>query len=130
MSDEHNVKEHAIEKAHDSHLEATHDAHKETLLPYTDLFGRRINLPVYTVVFLTLGVVTIIEVAIAEFFPREFFLTVPLLIVLSLAKAILVVLYYMHLKEDSRIFAVALLLPVFVGFVATFFLLAVPPTGY
>lgn len=130
MSDEHNVNEHAIEATHDSHAEDAHDAHKETLLPYTDFLGRRFKMPLYTVIFLTLGVITVVEVAIAEIFSRDFFLTVPLLVVLSLAKAILVVLYYMHLKEDSRIFAAALLLPVFVGFVATFFLLAVPPTGY
>lgn len=107
-----------------------HAAHTETLAPTTTILGRTIPLPLYTVVFGTLAVVTVVEVLIAEFLPREFFLTIPLLVVLSAAKAILVVLYYMHLKEDSRIFAAALILPVFVAFVSTLFLLAVPPQGY
>lgn len=38
--------------------------------------------------------------------------------------------FYMHLKDDNRIFAFAIALPIMVALVATLFLAAVPPTGY
>ncbi len=58
------------------------------------------------------------------------FLTHILLIAFSATKAILVVLFYMHLREDSRMFAFALILPLFIALVSALFLLTVPPTGY
>ena len=61
--------------------------------------------------------------------PRGF-LTIPIMISLALVKSVLVVAYYMHLREDSRIFTLVLLLPAFVALIATLFLLAVPVTGY
>jgi hypothetical protein len=90
----------------------------------------RLPFPLYSTVFLTLGIVTILEVLIAEILPHELFITVLLLVVLSLFKAILVVYFYMHLREDNKIFAAALALPVIVGLIAMLFLAAVPPTGY
>jgi cytochrome c oxidase subunit 4 len=94
------------------------------------LLGREITLPggIYTVVFIALGVITLVEILLAEI-PRGF-LTIPLMLSLAAAKAILVVMYYMHLKEDSRVFTLTLLLPLGVALVATLFLLAVPVTGY
>ncbi|MBE2268050.1 MAG: cytochrome C oxidase subunit IV family protein [Anaerolinea sp.] len=94
----------------------------------TVLFGRTIPLPLYTVVFITLAVITIIEVVIAEIVPEGALKTVPLL-VLSLGKAVMVVLFYMHLREDSRIFALALILPLLIALVSALFLLSVP-LGY
>lgn len=125
----------AVEAAHDAaatpavHDDHTH-AHSDTLLPHTTFMGRTFPFPLYTSVFLTLGVVTIIEVLIAEILPHELFITILLLVGLSLFKAVLVVYFYMHLREDSKIFTAALLLPVLVGLVAMLFLAAVPPTGY
>mgnify|MGYP001236494422 CR=1 FL=1 len=95
----------------------------------THIFGRVIPYPLYTVVFFTLGVITIIEVVIAEVFPEGLFKTIPL-VVLSLAKAVMVVMFYMHLKEDSRIFAFTLILPLLIALVSALFLLSVPITGY
>lgn len=94
----------------------------------TVLFGRTIPLPLYTVVFITLAVITIIEIVIAEIVPEGALKTVPLL-VLSLGKAVMVVLFYMHLREDSRIFALALILPLLIALVSALFLLSVP-LGY
>jgi len=95
----------------------------------THVFGRVIPLPLYTVVFITLAAITIIEVIIAEVFPEGIFKTVPL-VVLSLGKAVMVVLFYMHLREDSRVFAFALILPLLIALVSAIFLLSVPITGY
>lgn len=94
----------------------------------TVLLGRVIPLPLYTVVFIILAAITAVEVVLAEL-PHGF-LTAPLLLVLSGAKAVLVVLFYMHLRDDSRMFAVALALPLFIAIVASLFLLSVPVTGY
>jgi hypothetical protein len=38
--------------------------------------------------------------------------------------------FYMHLKDDSRIFAGAIILPIIIALIATLFLTAVSPTGY
>ncbi len=88
-----------------------------------------VNQPVYTVVFGVLAIITIIEVACAEIFPDGWLLTV-VLVGLSITKAALVMWFYMHLKDDNRIFAFAIALPIMVALVATLFLAAVPPTGY
>lgn len=104
--------------------------HKEYLSDQVELLGRRFSVPggIYTVVFGALAVATLLEVIIFEL-PRGF-LTIPLMLALALMKAVLVVLFYMHLRTDSRIFALTLLIPVGVALAATLYLLAVPPTGY
>lgn len=94
----------------------------------TVLFGLTIPLPIYTVVYVTLAIFTAIEVAISSL-PHGW-LGTALLVGLSGAKAVLVVLFYMHLKEDSRLFAFALALPLFIALVASMFLLTVPSSGY
>ncbi len=85
--------------------------------------------PNYVGVFIFLGVLTAIEVAITSFFPNTIG-RVPVLLFLTVAKALLVILYYMHLKFDSRLYAVffgsgvlALALP----FVLSMILLMAPP---
>lgn len=104
--------------------------HKEYLSDEVELLGRRFSVPggIYTVVFGALAAATLLEVIIFEL-PRGF-LTIPLMLSLALMKAVLVVLFYMHLRTDSRIFALTLLIPVGVALAATLYLLAVPPTGY
>ncbi len=111
---------------------AAHDDHHAGPTHYigntTVVFGRVIPLPVYTVVFIVLGVITVFEVALAEVFPRGG-LTIPIMLLASLAKAALVVWFYMHLNSDSRVFAITLLIPVLMVLLATGFLMIVP-VGY
>lgn len=94
----------------------------------TYFFGRIIPMPMYTVIFGVLAVITLIEVVISEL--PEGFLGTLSLVTLSLAKAVLVILFYMHLRNDSRVFVVALILPLIIGLISAMFLLAVPTTGY
>ncbi len=91
--------------------------------------------PNYIAVFVVLGILTAIEIGITQVFPlsEEGIASVgrvPILLGLTIAKALLVILYYMHLKFDSAIYSIffgsgvlALALP-FV--VALIFLLSPP----
>ena len=66
--------------------------------------------PNYLLVFLALAVLTAIEVAVTYIpgIPR-----MPVLLTMSLAKVLLVVLYFMHLRSDSRWFALVFIVPFF-----------------
>jgi cytochrome c oxidase subunit IV len=66
--------------------------------------------PNYLLVFLGLAALTAIEVAVTYIpgIPRA-----PVLLTMSLAKVLLVVLYFMHLRSDSRWFALVFILPFF-----------------
>jgi caa(3)-type oxidase subunit IV len=108
----------------DSHEAAHAEPHGEYL------FGRPMPIAAYTVIFIILAVTSLIEVILAETIPFDSWVRIPVLAGLSAVKAVLVMAYYMHLKDDSKIFAVAIILPILVGFVATLFLIAVPQTGY
>jgi caa(3)-type oxidase subunit IV len=94
----------------------------------TVIFGRTINMPVYTVVFGALGVLTILEVLLAELLGAP--LHVPVLVGIAIVKAGLVMWFYMHLKDDSRLFAWAILVPAGIAMLSLFFLMSVPHTGY
>jgi cytochrome c oxidase subunit 4 len=104
--------------------EHTAPAHQDK----TELFGRTIPLPIYTVIFGALAILTVIEVLIGT--APHGGLTIPTLLGLAIAKAALVVMYYMHLKTDSRIFTYVLLVPVIFFLLSMLFLLAVPPKAY
>ena len=106
-----------------------HDSHSADHSNTTVIFGRTINQPVYTVVFGVLGALTVFELIVAELFERNW-LTTSLLVIASVIKAVLVVLFYMHLKDDNPLYALALIIPLFIGLISVFFLLAVPITGY
>lgn len=56
----------------------------------------------YLLVFAALAILTFIEVGVSY---RAGGLRVPLLLVMSAVKAMLVILYFMHLKYDSRWYA-------------------------
>lgn len=119
------------EHTHDSHGHADHSDTVE--LP---VIGA-ITVPggIYTVVFGILGILTLLEVLIAETIGKmegdvAETLKIVLLLGIAIAKSALVVLYYMHLKDDSRIFLVTLLLPLLITLLSIFYLLVVPPTGY
>ncbi|MDX1991137.1 MAG: cytochrome C oxidase subunit IV family protein [bacterium] len=94
----------------------------------TVLFGREYNIPVYTAVFLGLGALTVLEVVLAEIITSN--VKIPFLLGIAIAKAVLVVLFYMHLREDNRLFALALILPLAIATLSALFLLAVPPVSY
>ncbi|MFN8377875.1 MAG: cytochrome C oxidase subunit IV family protein [Anaerolineae bacterium] len=100
------------------------EPHAETL------FGRPMPIAAFTVIYIILAVTSVIEVFFAETIPFDSWVRIPVLGGLSTLKAVLVMAYYMHLKDDSKIFAVAIVLPIFVGIVATLFLISVPATGY
>ena len=107
------------------------------------LLGREITVEggVYTVVFAGLAILTIIEVLSAEILKGAIHDTpdaaatlqaIKAILLLSLAviKSTLVIWFYMHLKDEKRILAVVLLLPLLIAALSVMFVLAVPPTGY
>jgi cytochrome c oxidase subunit 4 len=67
---------------------------------------------IYTVVFAALFVLTIVELDIGRLI-EEKSAQVAALVVLMMAKATLVVLYYMHLRWESRVIRWVVLIPFF-----------------
>jgi len=105
-------------------LAETKDDHYNTSV----FLGRTFPYPIYTVIFGVLAAATVIEILISGIAVEA--LRVPLLLGLAIIKALLVIYYYMHLRTDSRIFAVTLIIPTVVAFVAMMYLLFVPTQGY
>jgi len=58
--------------------------------------------PNYLFIFIALAVFTLIETLVS--YIQQAAIKVPTLIVLSVVKAVLVLLYFMHLKFDSKVF--------------------------
>lgn len=96
---------------------------------------------VYTVVFGILAILTIIEVLSAELLksaihdlPEAAVLLgaakAVILLVIAIIKAGLVIWFYMHLRDENRILAVVLLLPMLIATLSILYLLAIPPGGY
>jgi len=112
------------------HPEPVEEELPHVVPPYTILFGRRIETDVYNVIFGILAGITLAEVAIAAIFDASFILRTPLLVGLSISKALMVVAFYMHLREDSRVFAAAIIIPALISLVCTLFLLGVPYSSY
>ena len=77
--------------------------------------------PNYLLVYIGLLILTGVEVAVSQLSSLGG-TRLPLLIVLSLGKALLVVLYYMHLKIDSHWYAIILVFGVVfgIGLIGTF----------
>src|SRR5437763_1801914 len=62
--------------------------------------------PNYIGVFVILGILTATEIGITKILPPDTTVgTIPVLLTLTVAKALLVILYYMHLKFDSRLYS-------------------------
>jgi cytochrome c oxidase subunit 4 len=59
--------------------------------------------PNYLFIFIALAVFTLIETLVS--YIQQTAIKVPTLIVLSVVKALLVLLYFMHLKFDSKVFS-------------------------
>lgn len=58
--------------------------------------------PNYLFIFIGLAVLTLVETLVS--YVQQTAIKVPTLIVLSVIKALLVLLYFMHLKFDSKVF--------------------------
>ncbi len=58
--------------------------------------------PNYLFIFIALAVFTLIETLVS--YVQQQAIKVPTLVVLSVVKALLVLLYFMHLKFDSKVF--------------------------
>lgn len=59
--------------------------------------------PNYLFIFIALAVFTLIETLVS--YVQQQAIKLPTLVVLSVIKVILVLLYFMHLKSDSKIFS-------------------------
>lgn len=66
--------------------------------------------PKYLLVFASLAVLTALEVAVT-YIPALYDVMVPILLSMSFLKAMLVILYFMHLRFDSRWFAFIFFIP-------------------
>ena len=87
--------------------------------------------PNYIGVFIILGILTAIEIGITTVFPDKTVGTVPILLFLTVCKALLVILYYMHLKFDNRLYSFffgAGILAFALPFVVAMIFLMAPPT--
>ncbi len=78
-----------------------------------DLQAPHVKWTKYVVVAVVLAVITALEITIAlgHFLPAQ--LTTLLLIAFTLSKAALVMLFYMHLKYDTKWYSLALVFPLF-----------------
>ena len=78
-----------------------------------DLQAPHVKWTKYVVVAVVLAVITGVEVTLAlgHFLPAQ--LTTVLLIGFTLSKAALVMLFYMHLKYDTRWYSLVLVFPLF-----------------
>ena len=73
--------------------------------------------PNYLLVFVGLAVLTGIELGLSMLHTTW---TVPILVAMSAAKVVLVAMFYMHLKTDSKWYAYLFLVPIpFVALIAT-----------
>jgi caa(3)-type oxidase subunit IV len=93
--------------------------HAET----SKLFGREFPYPIYTVVFFMLAILTAAEVILSEVLSGIETLKIAVLLGIAAAKATLVVVFYMHLNHDSRLFALAFIVPVGISLLSLLFLL-------
>jgi len=84
-------------------------AHAPTTAPAAT---HHISTRTYLIVFAWLAVMTAIEVAIAAL-PIQEEVKVIALIALAVVKAALVVLFYMHLRYDSKWYWITLIVPIF-----------------
>ena len=122
--------------------QATHhdaDHHSNTV----SLLGREITVEggVYTVVFVGLAILTVIEVLSAEGLKGMIHdmpdaaaslqaIKAALLLFIAIVKSTLVIWFYMHLRDEKPLLAIVLLLPLLIAGLSIMYLLAIPPGGY
>ena len=78
-----------------------------------DLQAPHVKWTKYVAVAVVLAVITTIEIGLALLKPLPPELTTVLLIGFTLSKAVLVMLFYMHLKYDARWYSLVLVFPLF-----------------
>ena len=78
-----------------------------------DLQAPHVKWTKYVAVAVVLAVITAIEIGLALLKPLPQELTTVLLIGFTLSKAVLVMLFYMHLKYDTRWYSLVLVFPLF-----------------
>ena len=78
-----------------------------------DLQAPHVKWTKYVAVAVVLAVITAIEIVLALLKPLPPELTTILLIGFTLSKAVLVMLFYMHLKYDTRWYSLVLVFPLF-----------------
>ena len=74
-----------------------------------------VNRKEYWIIFVWLFVLTVIEVAVAQIPGISRGLLVSSLVLLAVAKAVLVGLFYMHLKYEGKLIWAVILSPVFLA---------------
>ncbi|MCY3575217.1 MAG: cytochrome C oxidase subunit IV family protein [Chloroflexi bacterium] len=122
--------------------QATHheDGHHSNTVT---LRGRQITVEggIYTVVFVALAILTVIEVLSAEGLKAAIYdnpdaaaaleaIKAALLLIIAVIKSTLVIWFYMHLRDEHPLLAVVLLLPLLIAGLSILYLLAIPPGGY
>jgi caa(3)-type oxidase subunit IV len=78
-----------------------------------DLQAPHVKWTKYVTVAVVLAVITAIEIGLALLKPLPLELTTAILIGLTLTKAVLVMLFYMHLKYDTKWYSLVLVFPLF-----------------
>lgn len=113
------TEEHAIQ-AHESH----HD--EEFVVP---ILGNVESWPggVYTFIFLLLAIFTGIEVSLTTL--PESAIIIVLLVALSITKAYLVVMFYMHLRTDNPMFRYTMIVPLILVVICIAYLIFIPIGG-
>jgi len=66
----------------------------------------------YIAVFLGLGVLTAVEVALAFVIHPTTAILLPVLLILAVVKAALVAMFFMHLKDDTKWFSLIFIYPI------------------
>lgn len=122
--------------------QATHhdDGHHSNTVA---LLGRQITVEggIYTVVFVALAILTVIEVVSAEGLKSAIHdfpdaaaalqaIKAAILLFIAVIKSTLVIWFYMHLRDEKPLLAVVLLLPLLIAGLSILYLLAIPPGGY
>ena len=120
-----------------THQDADHHSNTVTLL------GREITVEggIYTVVFVALAILTVIEVVSAEVLKGAIHdapdaaatlqaIKAAILLFIAVIKSTLVIWFYMHLRDEKPLLAVVLLLPLLIAGLSILYLLAIPPGGY
>lgn len=73
----------------------------------------------YIIIFIVLGVLTVLEIGVAEINGIGKFVKGSSLTLLAVAKALLVAMYYMHLKEETRWLKFIAAIPILAAVFAT-----------